>query len=363
MKVIHFIASIDKIGGGTTAYMQLLATQLKDYIELVVVTGNSPNPVKLSDIKVQFINLNPIRWFSIQKEFRYFLETEKPDIVHINGIWTPQNWLFQKEAQRLGIKVILSPHGMLEPYILRRHPLKKKIALALYQNQAVRNANYLHATAQSELNQIQKLGYNQTAAVIPNGIDLSEIQPKTNWGTIQNILFLSRVHPKKGIEILIETIAQLMPNSLKITIAGEGDPNYIDKLKKQTQQKGVSQYFDFIGSVYGQQKWTLYKQADLFVLPTYSENFGIVVAEALATGIPVITTTGTPWQELETHNCGWWVDISVENLILAITEAISTNSEELREMGLRGRKLVEEKYDIRAVAFQMNEIYKNIINN
>jgi len=301
----------------------------------------------------------------IKKEFRTFLKTEKPDIVHINGIWNPQNWLFQKEAQMLGIKVILSPHGMLEPYILSRHPLKKKIGMALYQDKAIKRADYIHATAQSELDNFRKLGYNHPSATIPNGIDLSEVKQKTVWdtGPINNILFLSRVHPKKGIELLIEAVAQLKTDRFKVIIAGEGAPAYVESLKKLAIQKGVYTMFDFVGGVYGSQKWELYQKADLFVLPTYSENFGIVVAEALATGIPVITTTGTPWCELETNRCGWWIGLSLQNLSKALTSAINTSPEELSEMGLRGRKLVAEKYSIESVSCRMKIWYEWILTN
>ena len=365
MKVIHFIASIDKSAGGTTAYMQLLSAQLKNQVELIVVTGHSPNPAILSGVKVQFFNTDLTRWFLIKKEFKIFLKIEKPDLVHINGIWNPQNWLFQNEAQKLGIKVILSPHGMLEPYILNRHPLKKKVALAIYQYQVIKDANYLHATAQSELGQFRKLGYNQPTAIIPNGIDLSEVKLKTGWdiGPIKNILFLSRVHPKKGTELLIEAIAQLKAGSLKVTIAGEGEPAYIESLKKLAIQKGVSGLFNFIGGVYGNQKWELYQKTDLFVLPTYSENFGIVIAEALASGIPVITTTGAPWQDLETLNCGWWIDLTIQNLKITLIDAINTSPEELKAMGLRGRKLVEDKYSVESLTCKMKILYDWILNN
>jgi glycosyltransferase involved in cell wall biosynthesis len=361
MKVIHFITSIDKSGGGTTAYMQLLSAELKQLVELVVVTGLSINPVELKGVNVLLFDLSLLRWFRLEKEFNQLLTFENPDIVHINGIWLPQTFLFQQVAQALGIQVVLSPHGMLEPYILNRHPFKKKIALAFYQRNTILRANYIHATAQSELDQIRKLGYHQPAHIIPNGIEVGDIKQKTEWMPVRNILFLSRVHPKKGLELMIEAVAELKPQLLTITIAGEGDESYVESLQKLCTQKGVADYFQFIGGVYGDSKWKLYEESDLFILPTYSENFGIVVAEALSTGLPVITTTGTPWQELETEICGWWIDLTVANLLQALREALNCDAERLKTMGLNGRKLVDNKYGIKSVALQMRDFYETII--
>lgn len=360
MKIFHFISSVDKTAGGTTAYMQLLSAELKSLVDLVVVTGLSPNPVYLEDVRVQFFDMSMIRWYGLATEFREFLEGNQPDIVHINGIWDPQCWLFQKVAQGLGIKVVLSPHGMLESYILQRHPLKKKLALALYQHRALRCVDYFHSTAQSELDQVRKLGYTQPAVVIANGIETKDVLPKTEWKAVQNILFLSRVHPKKGIDLLIEAVEQLPANTLQITIAGEGDAAYVEELKQLAIQRKVAHQFHFIGGVYGVQKWELYQQSDLFVLPTYSENFGIVVPEALYTGLPVLTTTGTPWQELETENCGWWIDLNVVNLTRTLNEALQLNAEALKGMGMRGRQLVGEKYEIKSVAVEMVKMYNKI---
>lgn len=362
MKIIHFIYSIDKSAGGTAAYLQLISKELKKSIDLIVVTGKSTNPINLIDIKVTSLDLSFKRWFNLKKEFLEILTKENPDLVHINGIWTPQNWLFQKIAQQLGIKVVLSPHGMLESYILNRHPLKKNIGLKLYQHKALKSVDYFHVTAQSELDQVRKLGYMQPAQIIANGIEIGDVRLKTEWKKVQTILFLSRVHPKKGLELLIEAIANLNNTTLKIVIAGEGEQVYIESLKKLAVEKNVSQQFKFVGGVYENAKWKLYKEADLFVLPTYSENFGIVVPEALATGLSVITTTGTPWQELETYKCGWWIDLNVPNLVQTITKAINTNPVELKQMGLNARKLVAEMYDIKTIAVKMQEYYSSILN-
>lgn len=359
MKILHYISCIERTSGGTTAYMQLLAKELKNLVDLVIVTGISPHPVIIKGVKVHFLDFRFQKWFGLKAKFVTILQFEKPDIVHVNGIWNPQIWIFHQAAISLGIKVVLSPHGMLEPYILNRHPLKKKIALALYQHKAIQSADFLHATADSELINIRKLGYKQSVVVIPNGVDLSEIKQKTKWNKVQNILFLSRVHPKKGIEILIKAIATINNPDLKITIAGEGEANYIEQLKQLAREKGVGNQFNFAGGIYGAAKWQLYLDADLFVLPTYSENFGIVVAEALYTGLPVITTTGAPWSELDSEKCGWWIELNVDNLIKALKVALALESDKLYEMGLNGRKLIADKYDIKQVAQSM---YTNYIN-
>jgi glycosyltransferase involved in cell wall biosynthesis len=357
MKVIHFIAGLDKTGGGTTEYIRLLSMELKKYTEIIVAAGISSNPISINGVKIQFFNTNIVRWFIMLEEFTVFLKNEKPDIVHINGIWSPQNWGFQKVAQKLGIKVILSPHGMLEPWILAHNPLKKKIALFLYQKKAIHRAQYIHATAAMEKDSIQSLGFSNPITVIPNGIDLSEVKcVKQQYGT-RKIVFLSRIHPKKGIELLLKAWSNIDTKGWSLEIAGNGNATYISSLTHTAQDlDNVS----FVGPQYGEAKWDFLRSADVMVLPTYSENFGIVVAEALAVGVPVITTKGTPWQDLQSQNCGWWIDLSVENLETNLTDMINTPREVLQIMGSNGKKLVEMKYEIKAVAKNINELYNNI---
>jgi len=186
---------------------------------------------------------------------------------------------------------------------------------------------------------------------------LSAIQEtKVDFGT-KKIVFLSRIHAKKGIEILLDAWKEINSKDWTLEIAGEGDSEYIAELERKIRIENIS-HVKFVGPQYGDAKWSFYKSADLFVLPTYSENFGIVVAEALVVGVPVLTTKGTPWQELETHRCGWWIDLTVTNLVKTLNEAINTSPEELKGMGMRGRKLVAEKYDIKAVAENIKDLYE-----
>lgn len=357
MKVIHYIASIDKSGGGTTEYMRLLSKVFKNETSLSIATGMSKNPISIEGVPVKFFNSSILRWFSLIKEFRTFLENEKPDIVHINGIWSPQNWAFQKVAQELNIKVVMSPHGMLEPWIVQHNPLKKKIALFLFQNKAIRKANHIHATAQMEKDSIRKLGFVNKITIIPNGIDLSEIKvSKDHYGT-HKMVFLSRIHPKKGIEILLEAWRNCDTKGWTLEIAGNGNATYIENLRQSAQDLNN---VHFVGALYQEAKWNFLRSADVMVLPTYSENFGIVVAEALAVGVPVITTTGTPWQDLENYKCGWWIDLSVMNLKSALIKVFNTPILSLEKMGLNGQKLVKDKYDIRAIGKNMVELYNKM---
>lgn len=362
MKVLHYIPSLDRTSGGTTAYMQLLARELGKLTKLHVVTHISENPVTISECQIHYIEgmKHPFR---MKKQWKELLDALRPDVVHINCCWMPACALTQKWAQKMGYKVVLSPHGMLEPWIVARHYWSRKVpALLLYQRKAVKMADYLHATAESEKNNLLKLGYNDRIKIIPNGVDVEHIPMKSSWERHKKILFLSRVHVKKGINFLIEAVAALK-NELEgysVIIAGEGDSDYITELKSTAEHLGVSDIIQFIGGVYGDKKWDLFRNADLFVLPTHSENFGIVVAEALSCGTPVITTKGTPWQELETHQCGWWTDIGTAATTDAIRDFLSLTENDLQTMGKNGRMLIEKNYSARKMALDMVELYHTL---
>jgi glycosyltransferase involved in cell wall biosynthesis len=300
----------------------------------------------------------------VKKQWNELLQTIQPDLVHINCCWTPLCVLTQKWAQQLGYKTVLSPHGMLEPWIINRHYWTRKLpALCLYQKKAVEKADYIHATAELEKRNLLRLGFNDKITVIPNGIEVKNIFVKSSWTKTKNVLYLSRIHPKKGIELLIDAAAQIKDVLVdyRIIIAGEGDIHYIQLLKNRVQEQNMVSVFDFVGSVYGEKKWSLFHNADIFILPTYSENFGIVVAEALASGTPVITTKGTPWEELNTHHCGWWIDNDIDTIAKTLKEAIALSEEEYQQMGIQGRELMENNYSMEIVAQKMMRLYQCIL--
>lgn len=363
MKILHYIPSLDRTWGGTTSYMQSLSKELGLLVDLHVVSHHSANQVALENAFIHYIEDSFWKLKTARKQWLEILDEIHPDVVHVNCCWMPLCAYTQQWSREAGYKVALTPHGMLGPYIMRRHYWTKKLpALWLYQKKAVRNADIIHATAQSEKENILNLGYNDRIEIIPNGIEIDAIQLKTDWKRKKQILFLSRIHPKKGIEFLIEAVWALKEifKDYRIVIAGEGEADYVNQLRREISSMGMDDVIVLLGGVYGERKWQLYRESDLFVLPTYSENFGIVIAEALASGTPVITTTGTPWEELNMAHCGWWIEIGRNPLIETLNQYVSLTEWSLEEMGRNGRRLIEEKYSSRTMAENLVKLYRKI---
>lgn len=355
--------TIDENSGGLGGYMQLITRDLGKFVEFHVLTHHSSNERKLENCTIHYMSNGWLPWNSTKSEFLQLLYDIKPDVYHSNSCWVPLTALTAVWAKNAGFKVVYTPHGMLEPWALNNNKYKKQIASFLFQRKGIEVSDLVHATADTEKNNLLNLNWNKNICIVPNCVQIDEIELKTSWSRNKNILFLSRVHPKKGINFLIEAVAQLKNEFVgyTFTIAGPGEESYIQELKTLAKKNGVSDMFEFVGSVFGNAKWPLYRRADLFVLPTYSENFGIVIPEALASGTPVITTFGTPWVELNELNCGWCVEIGTLPLVDALKKYLLCSDSDLEQMGRRGRKLVEDKYASDSVARQFVTMYEKLI--
>ena len=366
MKIIHYIPSIDRTAGGTSTYMQVLAKGLGELAEVHIITHTSENPLAMENCMVHYVpEYNPFKgaW---RKRVAEMMEEVRPDIVHVNCCWMPACAAVQRIAQKHGYKVVLTPHGMLEPWIIKRHYWTRKVpALLLYQKAAVRKADCIQSTAESERDNLLKLGYNSNIKVVRLGIDADGIEMKRSWKKTRQILFLSRVHVKKGINFLIEAAAALRSElqGYKILVAGEGDADYVAEMKRMIADNGLQDIVQLVGGVYGDEKWRLFQTSDFFVLPTHSENFGLAIAESLASGTPVITTVGTPWHDLNDTNSGAWIEIGTQPLVETLRRFLALSDDELEAMGRNGRRLIEEKYSAHVMAKEMMKVYETLIPN
>ncbi len=285
-----------------------------------------------------------------------------PDLLHSHGLWTPVNHWTARLARRAGIPLVIQPRGMLEPWALAYRSWKKRLALLLYQRRDLASAVLLVATAEQEAENFRQLGLRQPIAIIPNGTDLPEWRDRADpQGSPRKMLFLSRIHPVKGLLNLVQAWKTVRPSGWKMVVAGPDEGGHQQIVEAAIRQAGLQDDFTFTGSVYGDEKEALYRSADVFVLPTFTENFGLVVAEALACGVPVITTKGAPWEGLLTHRCGWWIDIGVEPLAAALREATTLPPDTLRDMGQRGRVYVEQNFGWPGIAEQMLSVYRWVL--
>ncbi len=249
---------------------------------------------------------------------------------------------------------------MLEPWALRHHWLKKRVAWWLYQRRDLHRAAMLHATASSEAAQFRRLGLRQPIVVLPNGVDLPTTMPPraVNPTGRRRALFLSRIHPKKGLIELVQAWSRLRPQGWEMVIAGTDEGGHEAEVRRAVDAVGLRAEFVFPGAFSDEAKWALYRSAELFVLPTHSENFGVVVAEAMAAGLPVITTHGAPWALLEEQRCGWWIPDDAEGLQKALADALDRPPDHLAAMGSRGAAAVTECFRWDRIGSRMAQAYR-----
>lgn len=284
------------------------------------------------------------------------------DIVHAHGVWDGAVCAGALLAMRAGCRFVVSPHGMLEPWAFNHNRLKKLVPWHLWERRALAQADVLEAKSDLEATAFPKVGLHNRTAVIPVGLDIPELLPAAGHaGGPRICLFLSRIHPKKGIDMLLRAWATLRPAGWRLVIAGPDDGGHLPPLQSLAGSLGIAGDVDFRGPQYGQAKWDLLRTADLFVLPSHSENFGIVIPEALATGVPCIATTGTPWAELGPSGMGWCVAPTVDAITSALLAAVSRAPADLAAMGQRGVAYVRDTFSWPAITRQTVALYRSLM--
>jgi glycosyltransferase involved in cell wall biosynthesis len=309
----------------------------------------------------------PLRDLHLTKRSHLFrvLESESTRvngaaIVHDHGLWLPVNHRCAVASRMLGLPRIVSPHGMLSDVSRRKKWFKKFVAWHTYQRRDLSRADVVHVTSEAELRDLRSSGWKGPIHLSPNGVRQPPAESiRSDGPRTRNVLFMSRVHPIKGITHLLEAWKTVGMEGWTLTIAGPVEDAALGRRVSEASRLDAS--IKVIGAVDDHAKWDVYGNADLFVLPTLSENFGIVIAEALAAGMPVISTKAAPWQELETHDCGWWIDTGTEPLVAALRHAMDRSDAERQAMGVRGRKLVEENYSWDEVARKMIAVYEWVL--
>jgi glycosyltransferase involved in cell wall biosynthesis len=368
MRIFLSVASLAAHYGGPARSVLGLAKALgQANVEVGLWAADSSQPIGLnSDDSFSRLQLLQGTFASAIAEFG------QPDILHDNGLWWAHNRQISRYSQCCKIPRIVSLRGMVEPWAMQHKRWKKILAWHFYQQKHLQMATCFHGTADKEAQHAKELGLLPRCFTIPNGVDLlnspsvvstpslptASVALKPNDLKTQTALFLGRLHPVKGLEPFIEAWAQVYPKNWQVQLAGPDENGYQARLQTLLERQGLTDQFEFLGSVDNKQKVALLKQANLLIQPSYSENFGMSIAEALASGVPVLTTTGTPWEIIAQAGCGWRVPLNLESLAEAIKQATDCSPSQLQAMGRIGQRQIADNYSWTSVASHFLETYQ-----
>ena len=319
MKILHIIENLDENYGGPAKSVPFLVKYLDILgIENIIFTTQFNQNERNYVIEDNNINIKkfPIKYM---KKLRYCYnlkqsihqEITKDTIIHIHTLWTYPAYVGYRSAKKFNIPVVVSTRGMLYDWALKQNSFIKQIAMLFFQKSLLKLASAIHITEPGEQTPLERLGIANKSILIPNGIDLEEFSQLSRINSKKNlnlnltrnyVLFLSRIHPKKGLIHLVNAWVSLSSSykNWDILVVGPvDDNNYFQQVTSILKNQSLSDRVIFTGMLSGKFRLNAFSASSLFVLPSYSENFGIVIAEALASKLPVITTTETPWRSIK----------------------------------------------------------------
>ncbi len=366
MRLTHIVSSIsEEAAGPSYSVVRLCESLIAEGQDVTLgVLDRTPMASLPQFVKAFPLGLGPSR-LGCSPEMRYWLTAQAKsrcvEIIHNHGLWMMPNVYPGLVAKRHNISLVISPRGALSEWAFSHGSFVKRPFWPLVQKPALTATVCFHATGEPECQDIRRMGFHQPVAIIPNGIDIPVLESKRR-GNSRTLLFLGRVHPSKGLDILLpawRAVQERFPD-WRLIIAGPDNGGYLSTMQDLAAQLQL-QRIEFVGAMKGRQKWEAYQTADLFVLPSYSENFGMTVAEALASGIPAIVSKGAPWRDLEEKRAGWWIDIGIDPLVTCLNHALDQSPETLAEMGKRGRAWMQWEFAWERVGAMMSQTYEWIL--
>lgn len=363
MKHLHFVQSLEPLEGGGlgAAALQLHEVLGRRGGSVLAATRGADFPLSWPGVyQGERSGPSALYYSGSLKKFAQS-EVGGVDWIHGHGLYVYPNYVFGSEARRQSKPHACHIHGFFDPWILKRSRWKKALVSRLFENRNLRNARFLRALTEKEASQIRAVGLKNPVVVIPNGIDLATADEESNSKHStdhfkrkrpKRVLFLSRLHPKKGLDMLIPVWAKLTREfpEWELVIVGPDEGGYQAVLEKLIKDSGTDDSCTIHPAVFGSLKHEVYRSADLFVLPSYSEGFPMAVLEALAHKLPVVLTTECNVPELAVENAAWECVPEAGPLENSLRQALSADDAERKQRGLLGRKIVESRYTWGSVA-------------
>jgi len=366
-QIIHVVPAVSNESSGVTYATTRLCDSLVDLGLNVSLVAMEWGPIERPPefLRTFPVGLGPrrlgrspgmLRWLMDQADAR------RLGVIHNHGMWQMNSIYPARVSRKHGVPLIVSPHGSWSEWAMSSGSIAKKPFWHLLQRPAMLRATCFHVTSETEYAEVRNLGFTQPIAVVPIGIDIPPLR-KERLSSDRTLLFLGRINPKKGLDLLLSAWGAVQARfpEWRLRIVGSdegyyGSSGYMSELKSLAAALGL-QRIEFSGALHGAAKWQAYADSDLFVLPTYSENFGLSIAEALASGTPALVSKGAPWSGLDARRAGRWIDIGVDPLVAGLEDLLQREPRELRDMGINGRTWMTEAYSWRTIGQRMAELY------
>lgn len=371
-------ASVSRAGGGVSVAMQNLSKDLaaagvdvRVFASPDVKTGE--DLAAWGNISVSLHRRRGVSVFGILEGLSHAIEDFDPDIIHLHGLWTEAS-VNAVLSGRSGVRRVVSPHGMLDPWALRNSGWKKRIARTLLENRNLRNAALLHALNSSERDAIRALGFRTPVAIVPNGISLPDLKIKPrlperlNLGSRRIMLFLGRIHPKKGLRETIEAWHLSLKSNRstakdwQLVIAGWDDGNHLAALENLVEDLDLKPHVHFLGPVFGAEKATLLANAEAFILASHSEGLPMAILEACSYSVPVLMTPECNFPEGFDAGAAIRLTCCPEEISKVLNETMHMTSSDLHQIGAKGRALMARRYSRERVADAMIQAYDWALN-
>ncbi|WP_016953235.1 hormogonium polysaccharide biosynthesis glycosyltransferase HpsP [Anabaena sp. PCC 7108] len=389
MKILHIIPSISLIYGGPSQMVLGLAPALAASGEEVTIittdsngdSGQKPldvplnRPIKQDGYEIIYFRCAPFRRYKFSLDLLKWLisHANEFDIAHIHALFSPVSSASAVICRQQKLPYILRPLGTLDPSDLRKKKLLKQLYVELIERRNLAGAAAVHFTSEQEAKISARFGVKTQDLVIPLGVIPPQINPDEGWSKLgipsdkPVVLFMSRIDPKKGLDLLLPALEKLLNDGLQFhfVLAGTNpqDPNYEAKIQSQIENSPLNLHTTITGFVTGKVKTKLLKAADLFVLPSYYENFGIAVAEAMVAGTPVVISDQVHiYQQVVDSESGWVGKTDVESLVELLKAAL-LNPQECQRRGVNAQKYALENFSWDAIAQQMIQAYQQIMAN
>ena len=393
MRILHLIPSISPLRGGPSqAVLSMVAAQREQGVDAQILTTNDNGPGIQSLMPLgkwhdhealdkavpvlAFGRWSPpvraVREFAISPGLSRWLgnHAKSYDIIHVHALFSCTTSVAMAQLRRQGVPYILRTIGQLNAWSLSQSKARKQLFLKLVDLANLQAAKALHFTSDAERLEVGALKLNTPNFVLPLGVtpldSWSEIDPAAaNWvqGATTRFLFLSRLHPKKQLPLLFEALVQLNQRNpgrcWQLDIAGDGDPSYLQELRQRSRQLGLGEQLQWHGQVAGEIKQSLLRQADWFVLPSASENFGIAAAEALMAGTPVLLCPGVALAaDVEAAGAGLICEPTPAALARGLESCLEAPSLSMRTAA---RRLAEERYSWPAISRKLIQHYEELL--